>query len=249
MRNSARCKVLLMAAVGAWPILASAADREAADAQAVAQAADQPVVTPQAVPEPATPQPTDREIRRSDEQVIEPRIDRRNVKVTHIPSNDFELGVFTGTYSTQYLGSDLVGGVRLGYHITEDFFSEAVYGNTRVTDEAFRQILPGGIFTNREEKLSYYELSFGVNVLPGEVYFWKHTAMPSAIYLIAGLGSTKIADQRHFTVSAGLGVRVWLADWASLQADMRDHIFSLDVLGLQRSTQNLEFTGGVTFFF
>jgi hypothetical protein len=30
---------------------------------------------------------------------------------------------------------------------------------------------------------------------------------------------------------------------------MRDHIFSLDVLGQQRATQNLEFSGGVTFFF
>jgi outer membrane beta-barrel protein len=214
MRNPAPWNVLLMAALGIWPMLASAADEQPAG-----------------------------------EQVIQPELDRRNIKVLHIPSNDIEFGLFTGIYNTQYFGSDLVGGVRLGYHITEDFFAEAVYADTHATDEVFRQILPGGIFKDPKEKLTYYNLSGGINVLPGEMFFWKHTARPSALYLIAGLGSTKFLDQRHFTVNAGFGVRVWLANWASLQVDMRDHIFSLDVLGQQRATQNLEFSGGVTFFF
>ena len=117
------------------------------------------------------------------------------------------------------------------------------------TDEVFRQILPGGIFRNPKEKLRYYELTGGINVLPGELFFWTSTARPSALYLIVGLGSTNFLDQRHFTATAGFGLRAWLANWVSLQVDMRDHIFSLDVLGQQRSTQNLEFSGGVTFFF
>jgi outer membrane beta-barrel protein len=223
MRNPARWKHLLMAALGFGPMLAGAAEQQPAGEPAAPQAADQ--------------------------QVIEPEIYRRPVKVLHIPSNDFELGLFTGAYNTQNFGSDLVGGVRLGYHITEDFFAEAVYGNTRATDEVFRQILPGGIFRNPKEKLTYYELNAGINVLPGEVFLWTTRARPSALYLIGGIGATNFLDQRHFTASAGFGVRVWLANWAALQVDMRDHIFLLDVLGQQRSTQNLEFTGGVTFFF
>jgi outer membrane beta-barrel protein len=223
MRNLARCSALLLSAVCVWPMLAIAADQAPAGDTA----------------RPATP----------DEQVIQPQVDRREIKVLHIPSNDFEFGLFTGDYNTEYFGSDLVGGARLGYHITEDFFAEAVYGSTRATDEVFRQILPGGLFRNPKESLQYYELTGGINVLPGEVYFWKHTARPSAIYLIAGLGSTRFLQQWHFTASAGFGVRVWLANWASLQVDMRDHLFSLDVLGEKRETQNLEFSGGITFFF
>jgi outer membrane beta-barrel protein len=222
MRNPARWKVLLMAALGAGPMLAGAAEQRPGD-------------------EPAGPS--------ADQQVIEPQVDRRPIKVLHIPSNDIEFGLFTGSYSTQYFSTDAVGGARLGYHITEDFFAEAVYGNTRATDEVFRQILPGGIFRNEKEKLTYYNVSFGFNVLPGEVFFWKTKARPTALYLIGGLGATDFLQQRHFTVNAGFGTRVWLADWAALQVDMRDHIFSLDVLGQQRSTQNLEFSGGVTFFF
>jgi outer membrane beta-barrel protein len=223
MRKPARWNILLIAALGLWPILSSAADQQPTD-----EAAKQPG---------------------AGDQVIQPGLDRREVKVLHIPSNDFEFGLFTGTYNTQNFGSNLIGGVRLGYHITEDFFAEAVYGNTRATDEVYRQFLPGGIFPNRVEKLSYYELTGGFNVLPGEVYVWKNVARPSALYVVAGLGTTSFLDQWHFTGSAGFGARVWLANWASLQVDMRDHIFSLDVLGLRRTTQNLEFSGGVTFFF
>jgi outer membrane beta-barrel protein len=223
MRTPAPWKVLLIAAVGIWPMLASAADQPAGDEQAK---------------EPA-----------SDEQVIQPDLDRRPVKVLHIPNNDFEFGLFTGVFNTEYFGTDVIGGARVGYHITEDFFAEAVYGDTRASDEVFRQILPGGVFRNPKEKLRYYELTGGINVLPGELFFWSKTARPSALYLIAGLGSTNFLDQRHFTATAGFGVRAWLANWVSLQVDMRDHIFSLDVLGQQRSTQNLEFSGGVTFFF
>lgn len=223
MRNLARCSALLLSVVGIWPMLAIGADQTPAGN----------------APNQATP----------DEQVIQPQVDRREIKVLHIPSTDFEFGLFTGDYNTENFGSHLVGGVRLGYHITEDFFAEAVYGNTRATDQAFRQILPGGIFASQNERLQYYELTGGFNVLPGEVFLWKHTARPSAIYLIAGLGTTKFLDQWHFTGSAGFGARVWLANWAALQVDMRDHIFSLDVLGEKRTTQNLEFSGGITFFF
>jgi len=220
MRIPALRKLLVTAAVGIWPMLASGADQ----------------------PPPAQP-PAD------DQQVIQPQLDRREVKVLHIPSNDFEFGLYTGVYNTEYFGSDLIGGVRLGYHITEDFFAEAVYGSTRVSDEAFRQILPGGVFPSEEEHLQFYEVCGGINVLPGELFVFSKTARPAAIYLIAGLGSTKFLDQWHFTASAGFGARLWLANWVSLQVDMRDHIFSLDVLGQERSTQNLEFSGGVTFFF
>ncbi len=185
----------------------------------------------------------------ADEPIIQPQVDRRDVKITHIPSNDFEAGLFTGTYASENFGSSLVGGVRLGYHITEDVFAEAVYAQSHVSDQAFRQILPSGIFTSPKQTLRYYDLSAGYNVLPGEVFIWKNTAKISALYLIAGLGSTEFADQRHLTFNAGLGMRLFLNNWAALQVDMRDHVYSVDLLGTRQTTQNLEFSGGVTFFF
>ena len=185
----------------------------------------------------------------TDNQVVVPEVDRRDIKVPKFPSNDFELGLFTGTYATQNFGSSLVYGARAGYHITEDFFVEAAYGASKVSDESFRQILPGGVFAEQKVSLSYYNLSAGWNILPGEVFLGSKRAKPAALYLIGGVGSTKFDQQRRPTFNLGFGYRVFLADWAALQLDMRDHIYSLDLLGKRQSTQNLELTGGIAFFF
>jgi outer membrane beta-barrel protein len=183
------------------------------------------------------------------EQVVVPEVDRRDIRNPRYPSNDIEVGAYLGTYATQNFGASFVYGVRLGYAITEDFFVEGAYAQTTVSDESFRQILPGGIFVNTTEKLSYYNLSVGYNVLPGEVFLGRSRAMPSALYLVGGVGSTDFNGQQSQTFNLGLGFRVFLADWAALQVDMRDYIYSLDILGKRQSTQNLEFTGGVTFYF
>jgi outer membrane beta-barrel protein len=178
-----------------------------------------------------------------------PQVDRRDVKRPRFPSNDFEIGLFAGTYATQNFGSSGVSGVRLGYHITEDVFVEGAYGQSKVSDEAFRQVLPGGVFVNQTENLTYYNVSFGYNVMPGEVFFGRNVAKASAFYLIGGVGSTKFVDQKKQTINVGFGTRLIFADWFAAQVDVRNHMFSLDLLGKKQNTQNLEVTLGATFFF
>ncbi len=196
-----------------------------------------------AAADPPLPAPT------TNDQVVVPEVDRRNVRLPKFPSNDFEFGIFGGTYATQNFGASAVVGARLGYAITEDFFVEGVYAQTKVSDALFRQILPGGIFPDEKEKLSYYNLSVGYNILPGEIFIGSRYARPAALYVIGGVGSTKFDEQRRPTLNFGFGYRVFLADWAALQLDMRDHVYSLDLLGKRQSTQNLELTGGLTIFY
>ena len=185
----------------------------------------------------------------ANEQVVVPEVDRREIKVPKFPSRDFEVGLFAGTYATENFGSSFVGGVRLGYHITEDFFVQGVYAQTRVSDEAFRQILPGGIFVDETEKLTYYNLSIGYNILPGEVFIGTKRALPSQLYLIAGVGSTSFNDQNRQTFNLGFGARVFLSDKTAVSIDLRNHFYSLDLLGKSQSTQNPELTAGVSYFF
>ena len=185
----------------------------------------------------------------ANEPVVVPQIDRRDVKRPKFPSNDFELGLFTGIYATQNFGSSSVSGVRLGYPITEDVFVEGAYGQSKVSDEAFRQVLPGGVFVNQTEKLTYYNVSFGYNVMPGEVFFGRNVAKASAFYFIGGVGSTKFVDQKKQTINIGFGTRLIFADWFAMQVDVRDHMFSLDLLGKKQNTNNLEVTLGATFYF
>jgi outer membrane beta-barrel protein len=185
----------------------------------------------------------------ANEQVIVPQVDRRDVRTPRYPNKDFEIGAFLGTYSAENFGSSLVYGLRLGYHITEDVFVQATYGTTEVSDEAFRRVLPGGIFANPKETLKYYNLSAGYNVLPGEIFLGRNVAKASAVYVIAGIGSTDFISQKKQTINFGLGMRVLVRDRLSVQFDIRDHVYSLDLLGENTSTNNVEFTAGLSWYF
>src|ERR1700712_4338784 len=122
------------------------------------------------------------------DQVVVPQVDRRDIAKPKFPSNDFEIGTFVGTYATQNFGTSAVYGLRLGYHVTEDFFVEGVYAQTKVSDKEFRQVLPGGIFAQERTKLSYYNFSAGYNLLPGEIFIGSRRAQPSQLYVGAGVG-------------------------------------------------------------
>jgi outer membrane beta-barrel protein len=183
------------------------------------------------------------------DQVVVPEVERRDVHKPKYPSNDFEIGLFGGTYSSQNFGTAFAWGGRLGYDITEDFFVEASYRHTKVSDAEFRNILPGGIFTAEQQKLQSYDLSLGWNFLPGEVFIGRNWAKASTMYAIGGLGSTRFDSQRMQTWNFGLGAKLSLADWVALRADVRDHIYTLDLLGKRGSTQNPEVTVGFAFFF
>lgn len=185
----------------------------------------------------------------ADEPVVQPQVDRRDIKLPSFPSNDFEVGLFGGIYSTQNFGSSPAWGGRLAYHITEDFFIELSAGTTRVSDEAFRRILPGGIFTDDTETLVYSNFNVGMNVLPGEVFIGRNYAMPSQVYVVAGGGTTRFNGQRMQTFDLGVGVKVFLSDSWALRVDMRDNIFKLDLLGKSDMTHNVELNAGLSFLF
>lgn len=186
----------------------------------------------------------------ANEQVIVPEVQRRDVRIPRFPSKDFEVGLLAGTYATQSFGASAVGGVRLGYHLSEDFFVEGVYALTKVSDKTFTEIFPGaGPLADTDKKLSYYNVSAGYNVFPGEIFLGSKTAKASSIYLIGGVGSTKFANQRKQTFNVGFGFRVLFSDRWAVRVDVRDHIFSYDLLGVRQSTQNLELTTGFAYYF
>jgi outer membrane beta-barrel protein len=203
-----------------------------------------------ALPAFAQTTPSTQPARPANEQVVVPQVERRDVKLPKFPSKDFEVGAFAGVYSTENFGASGVYGLRLGYHITEDFFVQANLAQTKVSDEAFRQLLPGGgIFPEEEQKLTYYNLSAGWNILPGEVFIGSNRAKATAVYLLAGIGSTKLVERRRQTLNFGLGLRMLLADRAGIHLELRDHVFSTDLLGPRQSTHNLELTGGFAWYF
>ena len=184
----------------------------------------------------------------SDQPVV-PEVERRDIRLPHFPSRDFEVGLYGGAYSTQSFGASALGGVRLSYHITEDWFVEGAYGKTTVSDDAFKRVLPGGIFTPGQNTLQYTSLSAGLNLLPGEVFIGRKRALPFSLFVLGGGGTTKFNGQRQQTFNLGLGMKVLFADRFAWRVDLRDHLFSVDLLGKRESTHNLELTSGLSFIF
>jgi len=181
-------------------------------------------------------------------QVVDPEVERREIKEPAIDREDFELGAFAGIMSIEDFGSDLVYGAKLAYHVTEGFFVEGAVGSTEAGLTSF-EILSGGARLIDDRTLTYYNLSLGYNILPGEVFIGEGRAFNTNLYLIAGLGSTRFADDDRFTVNFGAGYRFLLNDTIALHMDFRDHLFDIDLLGEEKTAHNLEATLGLTIFF
>ena len=175
---------------------------------------------------------------------------RREIKVEKIDSENFEVGGFAGVMSVEDFGTNTLYGLRAAYHVTEDLFVEAVYGETELGETSFER-LSGNvqILDDDDRDMSYYNLSVGYNVFPGEVFIGRGLAFKGGLYLIGGAGSTDFAGDEHFTVNFGAGYRLAATDWLALRIDVRDHMFETDLLGSEELTHNIEFSGGLTIFF
>jgi outer membrane beta-barrel protein len=182
--------------------------------------------------------------------VIEPDVERRDIKVPKIDTEDFEVGVYAGQVSVEDFGVNTLVGAQFAYHITEGFFLELAGGKADTQLTSFERLSGAAqLLTDSEREYSYYDLSLGYNIFPGEGFIGKKRALNMATYLIGGVGKTTFAGDDRFTVNLGLGLRLLPLDWLAVHADVRDRVFDIDLLGQQKTSHNLEAHVGVTFFF
>lgn len=203
-----------------------------------------------AAEEPTTAADDEAEPSAAPPKVIEPEVERRKVKVSKIDSENIELGGYYGALSIEDFGTNPVTGIRAAFHVTEDLFFEAQFGRSKAGRTSFETL--GGnvqLLTPSERRFTYYSLSLGYNLLPGEVYIGRNLAMNSALYLVGGIGSTKFAGDQNFTVNFGAGYRVLPTDWLAIHIDVQDHVFQSDLLGRDKLTNNIGAFIGATAFF
>jgi outer membrane beta-barrel protein len=182
--------------------------------------------------------------------IIDPQVERRQIRRAQIDTEDFEIGAYYGILSIEDFESHAVYGGRLAYHLTEDFFIEATLGQTRAGRTSYETLSGSAeLLTDDERDYTYYALSLGWNVLPGEVFIGKNRAYNTAFYVVAGIGSTNFAGDDRFTVSGGFGYRVLPTDWLAVHFDVRDHVYDIDLLGEKKIVNNLEAHLGLSVFF
>jgi len=187
----------------------------------------------------------------SDEKpVIAPEIYRRPIDESKIDSENFEVTAFSGLMSVEDFGVNTLIGARLAFHVTEGVFFEASLGQVKTSKTSYER-LNGSVelLTAGQRVLSYYDLSVGYNLLPGEAFLTRTRAFNTAFYLIAGIGSTSFAGDDRYTINYGFGYRFLANDWLALHADVRNHVFDMELLGAKTSTNNLEMSIGLSVFF
>jgi len=183
-------------------------------------------------------------------QVVEPRVERRDVTPPGLDTENFEAGLFVGTVSIEDFGASVSYGGRIAYHFTEDVFAEATIGTAKAGRTSYEDLSGSAqLLTDSERQFTHYDLAIGWNALPGEVFLGGKRAMPSAVYFTLGAGSTHFAGDDNFTVALGAGLRVLANDWIAVHLDARDLAFESDLLGKNKLTHNLQFTLGLTAFF
>jgi outer membrane beta-barrel protein len=183
-------------------------------------------------------------------QVVDPRVERRDINVAGIDTENFEAGAYVGTISIEDFGSDVVYGARLAYHFTEDLFAEVNVATAKAGKTSYEDLSGSAqLLTDSERQFTTYDLSLGWNILPGEVFLGGRRAMPSSFYLTAGAGSTRFGGDDNFTVALGAGMRLLVKDWLAGHLTVRDLMFDSDLLGKSKQTHNIQVNLGVTAFF
>ena len=182
--------------------------------------------------------------------VIDPEVQRRDIRPAKIDTENWEAGAYVGSLSVEDFEVNPVFGARLAYHINEDFFAEGIVGTSDAGLSSFERLSGGApLLTDSERQFTYYSLGFGWNALPGEIFLGGRRALNSAVYLTLGAGGTRFAGGDRFTLTAGAGARVLVKDWLAVHLDMRDHVVEVDVLGDNKTTHNFEATLSLTAFF
>ena len=182
--------------------------------------------------------------------VVNPEVSRRDVSEPKIDTENFEVGAYVGYMSVEDFGTNLVYGAKLAYHVSDILFVEGTYGRTKAGETSF-EILSGGapLLSDSQRVMQYYDVSLGLNLLPGEVFLGSKRAFNSALYLTGGVGNTRFAGDDYFTLVLGAGFRLLATDSISLNFGVRDHLFDTDLLGKSKTVHNIEFNLGLNLFF
>lgn len=182
--------------------------------------------------------------------IVTPDVARTTVNIARVDAEDFEFSVFGGLMSIEDFGVNGVWGGRLAYHVTSPLFVEIAVGFTKASTTSYERLSgSAALLTETQRKITYYNLSVGYALFPGEAFWSSKRVFTNDFYLIAGVGNTTFADDAHFTINLGAGYRILFNDKFAAHLTVREHLFSFDLLGEKRTLRNFETALSATFFF
>ncbi len=179
--------------------------------------------------------------------IIQPTVERREIKLPEITSDDIEVGLSIGLYSLDDFGTNPVAEIFSYYHLTEKMFVGASVGFTTANTETLD--LFGVLDSLENDSVNYFNLLYGYNIFPGEIFSKSGRAWTSSAYFIGGIGATEVNNDSNFTIILGGGLRMVPLNWLAVHLDVRDNIYQRTILDAQKTTHNLQMTIGASYFF
>ncbi|MEM7564359.1 MAG: outer membrane beta-barrel domain-containing protein, partial [Pseudomonadota bacterium] len=138
--------------------------------------------------------------------LIEPQIDRVDFDESLIDSDDFEFAAYAGYLALEDFDTNIVTGVKIGYHISEDFFVQGSLGLSTSGETSFERLSGGApLLSDEERDVEYYLVTLGFNLFPGEAFATDSTTFNTVLYLSAGVGTTEFAGEDRFTIAYAVG--------------------------------------------
>lgn len=185
-----------------------------------------------------------------DEPLFQPQIERVEFDESLIDSEDFEISAYAGMLSIEDFGVNTVSGFKIAYHINESYFTQLVVGESQAGETSF-EVLSGGapLLSDDERNFEFYQINVGYNLFPGEAFLSESTTFNNALYLVIGLGNTAFAGDDRFTFNYGFGYRLLFMDAFSINADLKNHMFDMDIFGDNVKTNNIEYSLALGWYF
>lgn len=186
----------------------------------------------------------------SDQNLIEPQIERVEFDESLIDSEDFEISVYAGMLSIEDFGVNTITGIKFAYHVNENYFVQLAIGESEAGRTSFEVLSAGApLLTDDERNLEFYQINLGYNLFPGEAFVTESTTLNNTFYLEFGLGSTEFAGDDRHTVNYGFGYRLLFLDAFSFNADLKNHVFDMDIFGDKVETNNIEYSLALGWYF
>jgi len=180
---------------------------------------------------------------------INPDVERRDIVLPKIDTEDFELGVYAGVLSVEDFGANLMWGMKAIFHITEDFFLNGNVSYSEIDDENLRRLNLPIFGESKTRKVRDQSLLLGWNVLPGEAFFTDSYVFTSSLYILFGVGTINFDSEDYFTLTGGVGFKILPTDWLALSVESRISEYESSILGYKKHSHNTELSMGVSVFF
>lgn len=157
-----------------------------------------------------------------------------------------EIGLLGGLYMNDVMGSAPLGLASLEFHLNEDVGLEVALGYTRFSSVLAKPVQDfTGYTLLKEHDARLYLGSLVWYPFYGKFSAFGGRVVPIDFSLKVGLGVTDDRQSRGITSCLGAGLRMYLLPWLSLRFELQDHLYTQEVIGTERWTQNIVLLAGV----